>query len=126
MPKDKGIPLSEKHGVNPSMSVCFWCGEVKGLVILGKLPEDAEAPREAIYDLEPCDACKQKMEEGITLFSVDDVTRKPTGDWCVIKEGAVHLLTEDEDQIAKILKDRRVSLESGFYKMLTSGEETDA
>jgi len=126
MPKDKGIPLSEKHGVNPSMSVCFWCGEVKGLVILGKLPEDAEAPREAIYDLEPCDACKQKMAEGITLFSVDDVTRKPTGDWCVIKEGAVHLLTEDEDQIAKILKDRRVSLESGFYKMLTSGEETDA
>lgn len=39
------IRLSPKHGLNPSISVCFFCGEDKNEIILpGKLEGDAEAP----------------------------------------------------------------------------------
>ena len=42
------IKVSEKHGVNPSMEVCFICGQDTGaILLLGRLPGDKEAPRHA-------------------------------------------------------------------------------
>ena len=35
----KGIKLSPKHGVNPSMDLCFWCGQPKGLILCGRMHE---------------------------------------------------------------------------------------
>lgn len=72
MSKDKSIPLSPKHGVNPSLIKCFWCGKDKGVALLGKLKGDAEAPREIVPDPEPCDACKATMAKGVTLLEVSD------------------------------------------------------
>lgn len=72
MSKDKGIILSPKHGVNPSLLKCFWCGKDKGVALLGRLKGDAEAPREIIPDPEPCDACKAAMAKGVTLLEVSD------------------------------------------------------
>ena len=37
MSKDKGIKLSPKHGLNPSMDLCFWCGEPKGVILCGHM-----------------------------------------------------------------------------------------
>ena len=67
---EKGLPISPKHGVNPSMELCFWCGEVKGIALLGKLKDDAEAPRELILNYDPCDKCKEKFERGILIIEV--------------------------------------------------------
>lgn len=41
----KNIILSEKHEVNPSITVCPICGKEIGIALLGKLKGDEEAPR---------------------------------------------------------------------------------
>lgn len=41
----KNIIFSEKHGVNPSITVCPICGKEIGIALLGKLKRDEEAPR---------------------------------------------------------------------------------
>ena len=109
MSKDS-IRLSEKHGLNPTIPICFFCGEEKPEVaILGKLKNDEEAPRNAVINYEPCDNCKALMEQGITLIEateqpiekgippisnnavvngVSKVSVYPTGRWVVLKEEA--------------------------------------
>lgn len=71
------IRLSEKHGVNPSLDLCFLCNEPKGVALLGRLPGDAEAPRQAVFDEEPCDKCLEWMKQGIILISVDESQSPP-------------------------------------------------
>ena len=52
----KGVTLSKKHGLNPSITVCPICGKEIGIALLGKLKGDEEAPRKIIGDL--CDDCR--------------------------------------------------------------------
>lgn len=88
------IQLSKEHGLNPSVMLCFFCHEPKGINLLGRLSpkgrerafgheasklasyndvdDDAAAPRQAVYDREPCDKCKEYMQLGIILISVRD------------------------------------------------------
>lgn len=95
------IRLSEKHGVNPTLCQCFFCGESKYIALLGKLKGDEEAPRECIMDYEPCDKCQENMSKGVTLLEVSDqqpsdgrppmkargdIDVYPLGRWCVLKE----------------------------------------
>lgn len=68
----KSIKISPKHGVNPTIMKCFWCGESKNqIALMGMLPDDAEAPKNLVADFEPCDKCKEEMAKGITLMAVD-------------------------------------------------------
>ena len=114
------IRLSPKHGLNPSISVCFFCGEDKNEIILpGKLKGDAEAPRRAVYNYEPCEKCKENMAVGITLVGV--VTEQPednrpeiskglypTGRWYVITEDCTRqLLQADSNLLENVLKNRK-------------------
>lgn len=57
----KGIRVSEKHGVNPSITICPICGKETGIALLGKLKGDKEAPRKIIGDL--CDKCKARVAD---------------------------------------------------------------
>lgn len=89
------IQLSEKYGVNPSINVCFYCGEDKNeLVLPGRLKGDVEAPRRGVWDKKPCDTCKGYMEQGIILISVDEAKTTDrenpwrSGGWVVIREEA--------------------------------------
>lgn len=67
----KGIRLSEKHGVNPSITVCPICGKETGIALLGKLKGDEEAPRKIIGDI--CDDCISKLgNDKIYIFAVND------------------------------------------------------
>lgn len=78
MTGSKSKKLSPKYGVNPSVSVCFFCGKDKNLFLFGKMGKgktDIEAPRRAIYDYEPCDECK-KLWEGKTVV-IGYVTEQP-------------------------------------------------
>lgn len=69
------IKLSKKHGVNPTIPICFFCGNEKNeIALLGELPNDAEAPKHTIINYEPCDTCKEIMNKGITVM---EVTTKP-------------------------------------------------
>ena len=72
----ESIRVSMKHGVNPSMSVCFWCGGDDGtILLLGKLPGDKEAPRRTVASYEPCATCKEKFALGIVVI---EATKHPT------------------------------------------------
>ena len=85
------IKLSKKHGLNPTMNVCFYCGETKELLLLGRLKNDEEAPRTVCTDLEPCDNCKEKFQEGILLIEVFSKTdTDTTGNYWLVSSEAVN------------------------------------
>lgn len=138
----KGITLSKEHGVNPCIPVCFWCGEEKPEVaLLGKLPGDVAAPMKAIIDFEPCDKCKEFMEQGITLIGVTTVQPGngipsigdglyPSGAWSVIKEDSDFckelLEAEPEDRRAAILKSRKCLIEDEVLRAIIKNAEREA
>ena len=66
------IKISEKHGVNPSTDCCFFCGEPKDIILFGRLKNDAQAPSRVITNYEPCDKCKEKMAQGVTLIEASE------------------------------------------------------
>lgn len=115
----KSIPISKKHGANPTIPVCFWCGEQKNEVaLLGKLPGDVEAPKQMVLDYEPCDKCKEGMNTGITFIQALNVPATPnqpalqtgvypTGTWCVIKEEAVKGFVTSPALLENILKNKK-------------------
>ena len=73
----KDIKLSPKHGVNPTIPICFWCGKEKNeIALLGRIggKKDLEAPKNMVLDFEPCDECASKMALGITCM---ECTEKP-------------------------------------------------
>jgi hypothetical protein len=95
----KNIILSEKHGVNPSITVCPICGKEIGIALLGKLKGDEEAPRKIIEDL--CDECKARVADNkcfvisvgedqrlkrYTIVSKDIFTQKVEGYSVLMKE----------------------------------------
>lgn len=65
------IKLSPKHGLNPTIATCFFCGKDKNeLILAGKINRnDDEMPMHTIINYEPCDECKAKMNKGITLIA---------------------------------------------------------
>lgn len=111
MGNDKGILLSPKHGVNPSVTLCFWCGKEMGVALVGRIrkPEDndAKAPRAACFDLEPCDECKANMAKGVHVVEATEDGSKfggnqrfalsvrggaamwPTGRWVVVNPASM-------------------------------------
>ena len=87
------IRLSEKHGVNPSMDCCFYCGEVTGIALMGKISSkdnpDVEAPRQVCTSIEPCDKCKEKYKDYVLMVeakSSDPKNPEPTGRWFALKK----------------------------------------
>lgn len=136
------VRLSEKHGVNPTMGVCFWCGEDDGTIaLLGRLPNDREASRKTVLSYDPCDTCKENMALGITLIEARprpehegmpaiNGTRRdphphdavyPTGRWCVMKEEAfLRIFNGPEAEVA--LKHRKAFLELDVYDYLGLAE----
>ena len=102
------IRLSENHEVNPTISMCFWCGGQKNeLILLGKLKGDAETPKSCIFSYEPCDKCLEQQKQGITLIGVSSQPIKPgfpeiqkdlypTGKWAVLKKEAISNIFSEE------------------------------
>ena len=90
MAKDKGILLSKKHGVNPSLVICFYCEEETGEIALyGKLKGDAEAPKHCFNSLEPCDKCKEKYKNDTLVVEFDKQHKQPTGRWIAVPKDNV-------------------------------------
>lgn len=58
----KGIKLSPKHGVNPSVLHCICCGKDYGVAMLEKLKGDKEAPRDIYQGL--CNDCQGVVDQG--------------------------------------------------------------
>lgn len=125
------IILSPEHGINPSVALCFFCMKEMGIALLGRLPNDAEAPRQGVWTTAPCEKCEKCMSLGVILISVKDESieqmnreqenftrhhahnRKKlyipnpyrTGGWCVVKDNVIkRMVTSPElaDQIIRV------------------------
>lgn len=84
----KGIRVSEKHGVNPSITICPICGKETGIVLLGKLKGDKEAPMRMLSDL--CDDCISKLgNDKIYILDIDDQGYGTKG--IIIKRSALNI-----------------------------------
>jgi len=132
---DSGIILSPKYGLNPAKDICPWCGNTRGIALLGKLPNDAEAPYSGIItSIEPCDSCRQLMDQGITLFEVSDSDPKNgipqvlsdayfTGRWIVVTEAFIDRSTKEP--LKTQIKDARFALMDAdiFTELIAAQQE---
>lgn len=103
----KGVTLSKKHGLNPSMVICPICGKEESVAILGKLKGDEEAPRKIIGDL--CDDCISKLgNDKIYILAIDDQEYGTKG--IIIKRSALNIPVKDymtlmkENEFDKVFK----------------------
>lgn len=117
----KGIRISPKHGLNPTIPVCFWCGKEKNeIALMGVVrsgnDEDFKMPMYAVVDYEPCEECARNMELGFTVIEAtrgpNAVTNMeiqkgiyPTGRFVVISQGAAELLFREMDRLNKCFVD---------------------
>ena len=103
----KNIRLSEKHGVNPSITICPICGKETGIALLGKLKGDKEAPMRMLSD--PCDDCISKLgNDKIYILAIDDQGYGTKG--IIIKRSALNIPVKDymtfmkENEFDKVFK----------------------
>lgn len=128
----KGIRLSKKHGVNPTMGICFYCNKpTDTIAMLGALKGDAEAPKYSVLDYVPCKDCQKMFDTGIPLIeaSTRDVWRTqmpltkstegeevyPTGRYMVVTEEFGKMLFGDAAQLG-----RPLALDVEVYEAINS------
>lgn len=69
----KGIKISPKHGLNPTIPVCFWCGKQKNeIALMGHMKGDIEAPKNMVLDYVPCEECQNHMAMGVAVLEASD------------------------------------------------------
>lgn len=93
------LHLHPKFGVNPSLGLCFFCSKAKEVILAGAFGGN-EAPREAVWNKDPCDECQKLMAAGVMLISVrnGESGKNPyrTGHMSVVKDEAIHRLLPPE------------------------------
>lgn len=90
------IYVSKTHGINPSISKCFWCLEDNAVVLFGRLTGDEKAPMHCgVIDMTPCNQCKSYMQQGVILISVKDESED------TIESERKQALREYEDRVRR-------------------------
>ena len=114
--KEKSIRLSKKHGFQPTMPLCYYCGKEKGTIALlgakgDKLArelgrEDGEMPMRAWIpgDIEPCNDCRSK---GIAVAEVTG-DRELTGNKWIVDEALLDAIKDK--QMREHIRTTRVML----------------
>jgi hypothetical protein len=90
-----------KHGVNPTLGICFWCGEETGEIGLLGVNGGKEASMHSVLGYEPCDKCKESWNQGTPVLeanSTPNVDKQPifggaypTGRYVVLRHGALNI-----------------------------------
>lgn len=139
------IRLSKKHGVNPSVGICFWCGGDDGTVLLvGKLPGDEQAPPRMLASYDPCNTCKEQFDQGVALVEAhegpvfegqDPIQRSgnralgtgqelyPTGRYVIVKDEAIPRLLHNCDTDDVIARRKAFVDTEAFDKLLERFQE---
>lgn len=132
------IRLHKEYGVNPTMPVCFWCGEEKGEVALLGAAYKGEAPSRMILDYNPCQKCEAEFSAGIAIMEAGDRPNHdgqisvykdrdvyPTGRVVVVTEEAVSKWFE-EATAEEVLKHRRTFMDKAMFDQLFGKLVTNA
>jgi len=116
------ITIHPEKGVNPSVSVCYFCGENKNELFLLGYNKGKEAPREAVFNTEPCDKCKEHMKKGVIFISVRDgeYGTEPyrTGKFAVVKEEGVRRIVKPKSLAEEAIKKRVCFIEDSAWKKI--------
>ena len=111
------ISLHPKHGLNPSLVVCQYCGEITNeIVLLGNTIKD-EAPRHSIISLEPCENCKKIFEQGVAIIEIELIENAACPKvlrYIVITEEAAKEMFADYEHLDQVLKQHMVCVPKGF------------
>ena len=117
----KGISVSKKYGVNPTMLICPVCHhETNCLALLGKLPGDTEALR-YLFGSELCDDCKKVINGGgVMLIEIKDGSTgqspERTGYVVGIKAGVIDENAVDARRIGFMLESDMKEMMGDLYK----------
>lgn len=120
-----GIRLHPKHGLNPTIPRCAWCGEDKNEVALLGSKYKGEAPMHMVIDDVPCEKCQAQMDKGITLFEAAmGIDGKPhrTGRFVVITEDAARRVFT-EPMLTDVLRVRSAHVDPEAWTLLGLGRE---
>ena len=119
-----------KHGLNPTMGICFWCGKETNEIGLLGANGGKEAPRHSVLSYEPCDECKGNWKKGTPVLEASDtpISEKqpefrggyPTGRFLVLRHGALNIDVPIGSPVYMRSDDFNVLLEQ-----LKGGEEED-
>lgn len=123
------IKLSPKHGVNPSICRCYWCGETTNtLVLAGRMKDDAKAPMYAIWDKEPCDKCRERMKTGVILVGVVEAKSRPgeepfrSGHYLVVSDDWIRRSITPQALMESVLEKRLCYTSEEVCKALMNAE----
>lgn len=127
----KSIKISPKHGLNPCIPVCVFCGQEKEeIALLGQLKNDEEAPMRAVLDYDPCEKCLANWSKGVAMLRVsedppengmpplavkDGKNLYPTGQYFVVRQDAAKSIFEVD-----VEKGMGVMMEAGAYDSFIS------
>lgn len=114
------ISISDKHGLNPSVDHCRFCGESVGVALFGKMKNDVEAPRDVCTG-GVCDSCKKVMDAGgIFIFEAEGTEEDPkrTGRMVAVVPEAIHRMLSEPKLIEKILTAGMVYVEKEVFGKL--------
>jgi len=125
----RSIKLHPRHGLNPTINQCFWCGKDQGGISLLGNAYKGKAPMHMVTNYDPCDTCKTKMERGIWIIecrsadndhpAMDRINKlAPTGRWWVLTEESFAkwpLLPEVKEAT---LKKRALMIEAQVAKII--------
>ena len=120
------ITLHPEFGLNPSVTICFWCGEADGVALLGR-NGGKEAPRQICTGYNPCPTCQNSMAQGITIMEASETPNPPqqaplsnaypTGRWVVISEEAAREHFHEE-VVAQMLEHRKAFMTVDVFSNL--------
>lgn len=122
----RGVRLHPKHGVNPTMPVCAWCGEPTGEIALLGAAYKGKAPMHMRLNDDPCAKCLESMAQGITFIErVREGSKERTGRWCVLRREGVQRMLEGWVGLADVLKSGRCNIAPEMSKKLGLFEEPE-
>ena len=130
---EKDLELHPEFGTNPTMGVCFWCGQDDGRIILLGKNGGEKAGERTLVDYEPCEKCQSCIEKGIFIIEArknepwrngqqpmskdgDDLVY-PSGKWAVVTEDAIGDMFKGP-VVDNILSERRTYLDTEAWKKL--------
>ena len=119
------IVLHPKHGANPTITTCYYCGGDSDILLVGvhtrkfkeagvSVSPDGQMPiRIGPIGMRPCRECEKYMEQGVILISVENNTKQEempdprrTGCFCVVTEDCIRRLFIDNEMLDFVLKHR--------------------
>lgn len=126
------LRLHPEYGVNPTLDICFWCGEPRGVLMLG-FNNNRQASRTVVINYEPCSACKDKMSQGIVIVEAEETKPgvkpgfpeiqkglSPTGRWLVMSEQGVRKFVAG-DLLDTIMAKKKVLVSPDVFSRLLQG-----